>query len=71
MAALTLNRRAIAAIYDAGPGRVQGTIRLMLMSLIVIDATLALTVSPPWPFPVLILSLLIPVWFLGKRLAVT
>lgn len=68
---LTINRRALGAILDPRPATVQGTIRLMLTSLVVIDATLALTSSEPWPFPVLILSLLIPVMLLGKRLAIT
>lgn len=68
---VTINRRALGAIFDPRPAVVQGTIRLMLTSLVVIDATLALTASDPWPWPVLILSLLIPVTLLGKRLAIT
>jgi hypothetical protein len=68
---LTINRRAMGAIVDPRPAVVQGTIRFLLMSLVVIDATVSLTSSEPWPFPVLILSLLVPVMLIGKRLAIT
>ena len=69
--AVTLNRRALMAIQDPSPARVQGTIKIMLLSLVVFDAALALTVVPPVPYPVAILALLAPTLMLARFLAVT
>lgn len=38
--AFTINRRAIAALRDPSPATVQGSIKVMLLSLVFIDATL-------------------------------
>lgn len=38
--AFTINRRATAAVRDPSPARVQGSIKVMLLSLVILDATL-------------------------------
>ncbi|WP_029247912.1 UbiA family prenyltransferase [Schlesneria paludicola] len=38
--AFTINRRATAAVRDPSPARVQGSIKVMLLSLVIIDSTL-------------------------------
>lgn len=69
--AVTINRRALMALQDPSPGRVQGTIKIMLLTLIVLDATLALTVVPVLPYAAAILALLVPTLLLARVLAVT
>lgn len=69
--AVTINRRALMALQDPSPHRVQSTIKIMLLSLVVLDAALALTVTPAIPFAVSILALLIPTLLLARILAVT
>ncbi len=69
--AVPINRRALMALQEPTPSRVQGTIKIMLLSLVVFDAALSLTVTPAIPYAVSILALLVPTVILARVLAVT
>lgn len=68
---LILNRRMAAAVFDPIPARVQPTIRSLLLSLVVIDATLVFFVTNNPAPAVLVLALLIPATFLGRWISMT
>ena len=68
---LIVNRRAAAAYFDPAPEKVQPAIRIMLLSLVVLDATLVLFATGSPPLAVAVLSLLIPALFLGRWIYIT
>ena len=68
--AFTIVRRWAQAITDPSPREVQSAVRHAIWSLIVLDACVALLVSPPG-WSLLVLCLLIPTIFLGQWIAST
>jgi 4-hydroxybenzoate polyprenyltransferase len=73
MIALTIDRRIIAAIFDPSPARVQATVKLMLMSIITLDATLIyfkLGSDGAW-YAVGTAALLLPAVVIGRWLYIT
>lgn len=68
---LTINRQPVLAIRDPRPERVQAAIPVMLLSLIMLDATL-IFIQTEDPFSaVLVALLLIPATLLGRFIFVT
>jgi 4-hydroxybenzoate polyprenyltransferase len=68
---LTINRLPLLAITDPRPEKVQAAIPVMLLSLIMLDATLVF-IQTEDPLPaVLVALLLIPATFLGRFIFVT
>ena len=63
--------RLIAAIRDPRPERVQSGVGILLLSLVMIDATLALAVKENTIAALLIASLLIPAILLKRWIPVT
>jgi 4-hydroxybenzoate polyprenyltransferase len=68
---LIINRRLIVAVADPIPGKVQAAIRTMLLSLIMLDASLVFFFQPDRNYSIWVAFLLLPAVFLGKRLAIT
>jgi hypothetical protein len=68
---VSINRRLIAAIRDPRPERVQSGVGLLLLSLVMIDATLALAASGNTTAALLIASLLIPALVLKRWIPMT
>lgn len=66
-----INRRLVAAIDDPVAVKVQASIRTMLLSLVMLDASLVFFVQPDRNYSILVAMLLVPAMFLGKRLAIT
>lgn len=69
--ALVINRRFVAAIFDPVAGKVQGAIRTMLLSLIMLDATLVFFAQEDGSYAIAVALLLIPATLLGRFLAIT
>ena len=69
--ALVLNRRLAAAILDPVPRKIQPAVRTLLLTLIVLDATLVFyhTASPG--YALLTVALIVPALWLGRWLYVT
>ncbi len=68
---VSINRRLIAAIRDPRPERVQSGVGILLLSLIMIDATLALATSGSTTPALVIASLLIPALVLKRWIPMT
>lgn len=68
---VSINRRLIAAIRDPQPERVQSGVGILLLSLIMIDATLALAASGRTTPALLIASLMIPALVLKRWIRMT
>ena len=68
---VSINRRLIAAIRDPRPERVQSGVGILLLSLIMIDATLALAASGHTTPALLIASLLVPALVLKRWIRLT
>lgn len=71
--AVVVNRRAVAAISNPGPSQVQSTVRVMLLSIITIDATLiyAALGDPGVPIAISVVALLAPSFLLGRWMTMT
>ena len=71
--AVIVNRRAIAAILNPSPAQVQSAVRVMLLSIITIDATLiyAALGDPGVPIAAGVVALLVPSFILGKWMTMT
>ena len=68
---LLINRRLLAALLDPAPAKVQAAIRTMLLSLIMLDATLVFFVRENSAYALSVALLLIPATLLSRFLAVT
>ncbi|GIT29426.1 MAG: hypothetical protein Ct9H300mP1_14720 [Planctomycetaceae bacterium] len=68
---VSINRKLIAAIRDPRPERVQSGVGILLLSLIMIDATLALAASGRTTPALLIASLLVPALVLKRWIRLT
>lgn len=64
--ALVILRRCLVAVADPVPEKVQAAVKLCILSLIVVDATVCLAVRAPWWWAASILLLLIPTLILGR-----
>lgn len=62
---VTVLRRALAAVMDPSPERVQAAVKHSILSLIWLDAAIVLAVAPPI-YGVAIAALLIPALLLGR-----
>lgn len=71
--AVVVNRRALAALSDPRPAMVQSAVRVMLLSIITIDATLiyAALGDPGVPIALGVVGLLIPSFVLGRWMTMT
>ena len=71
--AVVVNRRALAAFSDPRPAMVQSAVRIMLLSIITIDATLTYAALGDSGVPVAVgvVSLLIPSFLLGRWMTMT
>ncbi len=68
---LFINRQPVLAVRDPRPQRVQGAVRVMLMSLIMLDAMLVFIKTENAPAAVIVAALLIPATYLGRWIFVT
>jgi 4-hydroxybenzoate polyprenyltransferase len=66
-----INRRLLAALSDPIPAKVQMGVRTMLMSLVMLDATLVFFVQEDRTYAFAVVALLIPAQILARFLAVT
>jgi 4-hydroxybenzoate polyprenyltransferase len=69
--ALTINRRLTNALMNPQPQRVQDAIKMMLYSLVMLDATLVLFSTGNSTYAALTAGLVIPAMFLGRWIFVT
>ena len=69
--AFTIDRRLFTAIAEPTPAQVQSAVKLMLLSIITIDATIVLAATGSVPLAVGTLLLLIPALLLGRWVYVT
>lgn len=69
--ALTINRRLFRAIQTAAPADVQAAIRVMLLSIIVLDASLVVVATGSIALGFAVAALLIPALTLGRFIWVT
>jgi 4-hydroxybenzoate polyprenyltransferase len=68
---IIINRRLLAAVLDPVPSKVQASIRTMLLSLIMLDASLVFFAQEDRLYAIGIALLLIPATFLSRMLAIT
>ena len=69
--ALTINRRLTNALRNPQPQPVQAAIKMMLYSLVMLDATLVLLYTGNMPYAAATAALVIPAMFLGRWIFVT
>jgi 4-hydroxybenzoate polyprenyltransferase len=68
---IIINRRLLAAVLEPSPAKVQGSIKTMLLSLIILDASLVFFVQEDRLYAIAVALLLIPATFLSRMLAIT
>ena len=68
---IIINRRLLAAVLDPVPAKVQASIKTMLLSLIMLDASLVFFVQEDRLYAIAVALLLIPATFLSRILAIT
>jgi 4-hydroxybenzoate polyprenyltransferase len=68
---IIINRRLLAAVFDPSPAKVQMSIKTMLLSLIILDASLVCFVQEERMYAIAVALLLIPATFLSRMLAIT
>ena len=69
--AITIKRRLITALIDPSPRNVQASIKLMLLSLVMLDASIVLFVQPSPAYGIGVACLIAPALLLSRYLAVT
>lgn len=69
--ALVVNRRLFTALVDPVPAKVQSAVRTMLLSIIMLDATLVFFAKEDATYAIAVALLLIPATLLGRLLAIT
>jgi len=69
--AITIIRRLTRAIAGPSPERVQTAIKLMLLSLLMIDATLILYVTGNANYSIAVAAMLLPAFLLARRIPMT
>ncbi len=68
---IIINRRLLAAVIDPSPAKVQASIRTMLLSIIILDASLVFFVQEDRLYAIAVALLLLPATFLSRMLAIT
>lgn len=68
---MIINRRLVVALSEPVPAKVQAAVKTMLLSLIMLDATLVFFVQEDRTYAFAIVALLIPAQILARFLAVT
>jgi 4-hydroxybenzoate polyprenyltransferase len=68
---LTIFRRLFAGILDPSPERVQLAVKVMLLSLVTLDATIVLFVTSDPTYAILTAALIIPARLLARRIPMT
>jgi 4-hydroxybenzoate polyprenyltransferase len=68
---VSLDRRLIAAWLTPTPEKVQGVIKTLLLSLVMLDAAIVLFVQPDVRYAIMVIALLAPALLLSRFLAVT
>jgi len=68
---VVINRRLITALFDPVPAKVQAAVRTMLLSLIMLDASLVFFVQEDQRYAIAVALLLIPATLLSRLLAIT
>jgi 4-hydroxybenzoate polyprenyltransferase len=68
---IIINRRLLAAVLDPAAAKVQASIKTMLLSLIMLDASLVFFVQEDRVYAIAVALLLIPATFLSRLLAIT
>jgi hypothetical protein len=68
---MIINRLPLLAIRDPRPERVQGAIRVMLLSIIMLDAMLVFIQTESSQPAIIVAALLIPATLLGRWIFVT
>jgi 4-hydroxybenzoate polyprenyltransferase len=68
---IIINRRLLAAVFDPSPAKVQASIRTMLLSIIILDASLVFFVQEDRMYAIAVALLLLPATFLSRMLAIT
>ena len=68
---IIINRRLLAAVLEPSPVKVQGAVKTMLLSLIILDASLVFFVQEDRASAIAVALLLIPATFLSRMLAIT
>jgi hypothetical protein len=71
MIALIINRRLFTALFDPVPAKVQSAVRTMLLSLIMLDASLVFFVQEEQMYAIAVALLLVPATLTGRFLAIT
>jgi len=66
-----IDRRVFASVLEPTPGRVQATVKTMLMSLVSLNAIVIFHVTGSIPLTVAIAAMLIPAMFLGRFMTIT
>jgi 4-hydroxybenzoate polyprenyltransferase len=66
-----INRRLATAVFDPNPKKVQASIRTMLMSLVMLDATIVFFANDNRMYAFAVVLLLLPAQALVRFLAVT
>lgn len=69
--ALTINRRLSLALFDPAPARVQPAIKTMLLSLVMLDATLVLFQTGNSAYALATAALLLPAILLSRTIPMT
>ena len=69
--ALTIIRRLTRAVSEPSPERVQAAVKMMLLSLLMLDATLVVYVSRTPVYGIAVAAMLLPAFFLAKRIPMT
>lgn len=69
--AITIVRRLTRAIAEPSPDRVQAAVKMMLLSLLMLDATLVVYVSGNSVYGIAVASMLLPAFVLAKRIPMT
>jgi 4-hydroxybenzoate polyprenyltransferase len=69
--ALTVNRRVAMALMEPSPGRVQGTVKLMLLSIITLDATVVLAQTGDIMLAMATALLVVPAIIVGRWVYMT
>jgi 4-hydroxybenzoate polyprenyltransferase len=66
-----INRRLTTAIFDPSPAKVQASVRMLLMSLVMLDASMVFFVNENRLYAFAVVLLLVPAQALARFLAVT
>ena len=69
--AITIVRRLTRAITEPSPDRVQAAVKMMLLSLLMLDATLVVYVSGNSVYGIAVAAMLLPAFILAKRIPMT